>query len=212
MLTGQKTTLHRRGQTTVAAWVAMMVMVAEHLDHDKIAIPPSDRRWLFSNRRAPPHWRVWIGLHRRESHPLFTHNVLPFATKEEVERAPSGTAADANTQTSTICLGEHVVIHVMSSLVAKSIIRRWRLPPDIEPQMRQIWPVRISCVIWPPPAALTDAGLDLLAQQFFRAADALSRKKDGARVAADQRTPEALALPAFPFPLRNGHRESPPYP
>lgn len=179
LLTGKSTALHKKAQTLLAAWTAMMVMVAEHIDSEMVGISPADRRWLYENGRPPTHWRIWIGRHRREAHPLFVHNILPFAVAEkEIERLEGADRA-ANTQTSTICLGDHLVIHVISSQVGRSLIRRWNLPIAIAPIMSQIWPVRTSIVKWPPPASLTDAGIDLLAQQFFNAAAALARARSG---------------------------------
>jgi hypothetical protein len=179
LLTGQSTALHKRAQTLLAGWTAMMVMVAEHIDSEMVGISPADRCWLYENRRPPTHWRIWIGRHRREAHPLFVHNVLPFAVAaKEIER-PEGADRAANTQTSTICLGDHLVIHVISSQIGRSLIRRWKLPIAVAPVMSQIWPVRASIVKWPPPASLSDAGIDLLAQQFFNAAAACPRSRLG---------------------------------
>jgi hypothetical protein len=179
MLTGQKVALYESGKTTLASWAAMFVMVAEQVDQTKVAISAVERQWLREKRRPSSYWRIWIGQHRREAHPLFVHNVLPFASKEEVERPPRGPVAETNTQTSTICLGQHLLIHVMSSQIAWSIIRRWKLPAQIEPVMSQIWPVRAGAVKWPPPAALTDDDIHLLAQQFFTVATNLAREKLG---------------------------------
>jgi hypothetical protein len=47
MLDGQKTVLHRKGQTALATWMTMMVMVAEHVDREKIAISAIERRWFL---------------------------------------------------------------------------------------------------------------------------------------------------------------------
>jgi hypothetical protein len=177
MLTGQKTALYGKGQTVVSAWITMLVMVAEHLDRDKIAISAAERQWLYIKRRPPSHWRIWIGKHCREAHPLYTHNVLRIATEEEeIEGLPLDTASESNTQTSTICLGEHLVIHIMSSSVrvGRGLIRRWKLPPLIEPLMSEIWPVRAN-VTWPARTALTDVEISLIAQQLFNRAAAATR-------------------------------------
>jgi uncharacterized protein (DUF983 family) len=177
MLTGSQTFLRRKGQKTIAAWVAMMVMVAEYVDRDKIAIPSSDRKWLYTRRQPPSHWRIWIVEHAQRSHPLFVHNVLSCVTEEEFQRSESKAAAVFNTQTSTICLGKHLLIHIMSSPTVWSILRRWRLPPDIEPAMCQIWPIRNSIVAWPQRLAVTDSGISALAEQFVNAANAVVRRR-----------------------------------
>jgi hypothetical protein len=176
LLKGTNTTLHRRAQTTLASWIAMTVMVAEHVDKDKIAIGTDERSWFRNNRRAPGHWRIWIGRHSRDRRGMVTHNVMSFVSKEEFERAPHRPTGEANTQTTTICLGEHLLVHVMSSLVAYDIIRMWKLPPMVAPYLAQIWPVRIGLVRWPPPLALTDAGISLLSNEFFNRATWLARR------------------------------------
>ena len=176
MLVGDSTSLDRRGQRAVSAWSAMLVMVAEHVQREMIAIPGADRARLRARQMAPPHWRIWIGRHSRREHPLFTHRVLSFVPREEFERL-GGPAArvDSNTQTSTICLGKHLLIHVMSSDVAWSIVRRWRLRTEISAGLTQIWPTKTPTVSWPPSRALTDAGIDLVANVFFDKATALVR-------------------------------------
>jgi hypothetical protein len=168
MLHGNVVRLHRKAQTLVAGWATMMVMVAEYLNNEMVAVPLSDREFLRCTQRPPAHWRIWIGRHRRDAHPLFNHNVLAL-TQKEIEGVTSGLISEPNTQTSTICLGKHLVIYVMSSTAVWNIVRRWRIDPRVNRNLAQIWPVRSSAVAWPPPSALTDAGLDLLAQQFFRA-------------------------------------------
>jgi hypothetical protein len=177
MLVGTQTSLRKKGQTTLAAWIAMMVMVAEYVDRDKIAIPSSDRQWMYTKHQPPSHWRIWIGEHARKSHPLFVHNVLSCATEKEFQRSESKTATVFNMQTSTICLGEHLLIHVMSSPAVRSILRRWRLLPDIEPAMCQIWPIRNTAVAWPLRLAVTDTGINALAEQFVNAANAILRQR-----------------------------------
>jgi hypothetical protein len=175
MLTGEKTSFHRRGQTTLASWIAMTIMVAEHVDRKMVGIPSSDRVWLREHQKVPSHWRIWIGRHHREQHPMFTHRVLPFAPKEKNEGLPRPFSSNPNTQTSTICLGEHLLIHVMSSIVARGIIRRWKLPAAVNAGLIQIWPIKNSPVFWPPETVLADAGIDFMADDFFKKAAAVAR-------------------------------------
>lgn len=168
MLRGNVVQLHKKAQTLVAGWVTMMVMVAEHLNDEMVAVPLSDRQFLRCTKRPPDHWRIWIGRHHRNIHPLFNHNVLAL-TQKEIEGVTSGLMSDPSTQTSTICLGKHLVIYVMSSTAVWGIVRRWKIDPRVSRNLTQVWPIRKSVVAWPPSSTLTDAGLDLLAQQFFRA-------------------------------------------
>jgi hypothetical protein len=178
ILTGNTVTLHRNGQTTLAAWTAMMVMVAEHLNEQMVAIPTSDRKWLRSKIRPPSHWRIWIGRHDRTSHPLFTHNVLSFAFEKEIQRIGLEAAVPVNAQTSTILLGQHLLIHVMSSAVARNIVRRWQLPAALAPSLVQIWPITRPAVTWPPQGGvLRDTAIVFLADHFFNAGNYLARER-----------------------------------
>jgi hypothetical protein len=178
MLEGTKITLAAKGQRAIATWAAMMIMVSEHMDKDEemVATPPSDRRWFYENRRPPAsRWRIWIGQHRRETHELFIHNVMPLGTEEEIKRLGAKTPASPNTQTSTICLGQNLVIHAMGFHRVWGFIRRIKLSPEVSPVMRQIWPIQ-STVIWPTSQlALNDAGLELLSMQWFEEMRLLTR-------------------------------------
>jgi hypothetical protein len=94
--------------------------------------------------------------------------VVALGTENEAQGLPFDAPADPNTQTTTVCLGDHLVIHVMSSDRIWPFIQRWRLPTHVAGVMTQIWPIRRSPVAWPTAdAALNDKGLDLLAMQFF---------------------------------------------
>lgn len=178
ILEGTPIHLRRNGQTALASWATMMIMVAEHLDAEMIAVPQLDRQWLRTKLRPPSHWRIWIGRHTAIQHPLFTHNVVSMVPEKEIERLGPEGSVPPNTQTSTILLGKHLIIHVMSSAAARTIIRRWKLPAQISPSLCQIWPVIDQLVIWPRPGgALDDTAIDVLAQHFFRAGDQLAREK-----------------------------------
>ena len=153
----------------------MTVMVAEFLDWDQVAVSSEERRGFFNNVRTPRHWRIWIGHHQRKTYPLWTHNAMSL-TEEKIETIATDAVHKSNTQTSTILLGEHLIIHVMSSRIARRIIRLWKLPPSIAPQMTQIWPIRNPRVTWPPKGTLDDADIGLLADQFYSRVTAQVRR------------------------------------
>jgi hypothetical protein len=168
-LTGQPTSLNKRERRIISAWIAMMVMVGEYATKEFIAIPERDRLYLRREQKPPSHWRIWIGAHNCQEFPLYSHNVLSLA-KEKIEGAPDDFVPPPNTQTTTICLGDYLVIYVMSSIIAREYVRRWVLPPQIGRGMLQIWPIGIRSggdVRWAPFPRLTDKGLALLANHFF---------------------------------------------
>jgi len=177
MLTGDTVRLQRNGLTTLAAWTTMMVMVSEHLNEEMVAISLAERQRFKANKRAPSHWRIWIGRHAAVHHPLFTHNIASFAPEQEIERLGIEGAIPSNTQTSTILLGKHLLIHVMSSTVARHIIRRWRLPAFLAPGLTQIWPVVATPVSWPPTGGIfLDSAINTLAQEFASKAGLLGQE------------------------------------
>lgn len=179
MLEGKPIALHRRAQTVLAAWIAMTVMVAEHRNLELVAVPQSDRTYLLENLRPPSHWRIWIGRHKRIDAAMFTHNVLSFANPgEKIQISARPTDREPNTQTTTICLGKYLIIHVMSSVPAWNIVRRWKLPAprDGASAVLQIWPIRPGPVKWPPAVSLTDIAIDLLANEFIDKATDLVRQ------------------------------------
>lgn len=176
LLLGKKSRLHRRAQRTLAAWIAMTVMVAEFTDRDRRAIPETDRQWLRENQTAPSHWRIWVGRQDRKQAPMYYKNVVTLVSEEEFKRVPHPAVPEGNTQTTTICLGQHTLIHVMSSVVGAKFIRRWNIPNQFAAGLSQIWPIRNGTVRWPPRDDLTfsDTGIDALANEFFRRVTAYS--------------------------------------
>jgi hypothetical protein len=178
MLGGRTITLKRNGMTALAAWAAMFVMVAEHLRDEMVAISAYDRNFLRTKMRPPSHWRIWIGRHAAVSHPLFSHNVLSFALEQEIQQIGLEASVPVNTQTSTILLGKHLLIYVMSSAVARNIIRRWVLPDLVRSHLAQIWPIVNATATWPPNGlALRDPVIHALAQHFFRAGNTLAKER-----------------------------------
>ena len=176
ILTDKKINLHRRAQKTLASWAAMMTMTAEFVDRKKVAISQEDRTYLKCEGQPPSDFRIWIALHRRENYPfLVNHHVVEFSPEEEIKKAPGALSHQPNAQTSTISVGEYLLIHVLSSHVHRRLVPRWRLPDSIAPAVFQIWPVRAPIISWPPEARLNDAGIKALADQFFEISSAWAR-------------------------------------
>jgi hypothetical protein len=180
MLKAETISMLKKNQTTLAAWTAMFVMTSEFMAPEKMAISVQERRFLKKRQRPPHQWRIWIG--KRDTDPLnvrWIHDVFTFL-KDKSEAAPPGTIPAGNTQASTILLGQQLVIHAMSSSVARSIIKRWRHPESIERKIQQIWPVTNREVTWPNIGApLSSDEVRQLAKHFWNELDTGAKIRNG---------------------------------
>jgi hypothetical protein len=168
---GKSFILNRKQQKALAAWAAMTVMTGEFIEKAMVAIPQADRTFLMENLVPPRQWRIWIsrytpGLNVRQ----WTHHAVALEI-EGKEDAAFYEPSPPNTQSSTICVGEHLFFYVMSSEIAQTIVRRWNFPPSIKPLLSQIWPASAATVRWPPGRALTSIETNYVADEFFRRVD-----------------------------------------
>jgi len=126
LLENRQTILRKNAKVAISSWVAMMIMVSENLDKEMISISTSTRQWFKKNQRPPFHWRIWIAHHSARSHELFSHNVATLATDEEIERAGPNATEEPNSHSTTILLGNYLLIHAMSSshIMGRGFIRR----------------------------------------------------------------------------------------
>jgi hypothetical protein len=172
ILENKPTVLRRNAKVALSAWATMTVMVSEHINHEMVAIPKSARQWFMENKRPPSHWRIWIAHHSAHNHDLFSHNVATLATDEEIKRVGTNAANEPNSHSTTILLGNHLLIYAMSSSMAsgRRFVRQWRHPTEIAAGLIPIWPPGKTPIIWPPPLpyrGLNDAGINLLASAFL---------------------------------------------
>jgi hypothetical protein len=177
MLQGRSARLNRREQAKLASWAAMMVMVAEFMDRNMVAVPQHQRNFLRREKRIPTRWRVLIASREPSDHSRFTHHALALTKPgQKIEPAGPHGVAPSNTQTSTICLGEHLVVHVISSNTVPDIIQRWEFPDRLAPALKQIWPIVENDVSWPLAETLHPEDLAYLAEVFFETVQAVHRR------------------------------------
>lgn len=170
MLEGRRTALSRNAQKIIAAWATMTAMTAEFVDDEMVAVPQIERDYLRETHLPPRSWRIWIGRYARSGMAKrYWHNVMAL-TDQKIERSALYLPHPSNTQTTTICFGENLVVYLMSSEVelARSIIRRWSFPGNAAPAMSQIWPAKSKPAIWPGAGTLSATGLDYIANDFYR--------------------------------------------
>jgi hypothetical protein len=167
MLEGKRVSLHRKAQKIVAAWAAMTAMTAEYLNEQMVAVPQSDRDHLRKTSQVPKYWRIWIGRYERSGgKKRFWHNAMAL-TEQKVEGAAIFAPSPSNSQTTAMCLGDHLFIYIMNSEVAWNLVRRWHIPRSVSPLLSQIFPAAAPTVVWPPGRPLTFRETDFVSDQFY---------------------------------------------
>ncbi len=117
---------------------------------------------------------------QRQTRQMYFHRGLFLVTtEEEAERIQRNKFNPSNTQTTTICLGEHLLVHAISSSAAPDVIRRWKMPPEFLDGLVEIWPVRRGIAAWPPRRTFNDLGIETLANDFYEKAIATVRWRRG---------------------------------
>jgi len=169
MIQGKANRLDRKQQKIISAWATITAMTSEFVNDEFSAIPQTDRDSLRDNLRVPKGWRIWIGRYRwAEGVERWTHHVMTLA--EQGYEGPAGELGHPmNTQTTTICVGQDFMVHIMSSSVdtGQSILRRWNFPDPINACLRQVHPAAASVVRWPPPRIIAPKELYYIANTFF---------------------------------------------
>lgn len=165
LLSGGTRVLSREDQTILASWSAMHIMVAEHFEPEKSAIPSTDHRYLWQTGLAPDTWKIWIGNYRRGKWVgYWVHHALAI-DEDYVSYSSEGSIARGNTQTTTFIVGQ-LYIHAFSSSSMPSLSSRFNLGPLGIQKLAQIWPIRESALVW-PPTVMNDLDADGMAREIF---------------------------------------------
>jgi len=167
LLKGERIGLHKKAQATLAAWIAMFTMVAEHQSRTprKVAITTAHRRYLMDNRTVPSDWKIWIGYYERQSWPrVYVHNTLPVSSEENSINHTEDGFPLPNTQTTTFVVGQ-LYSHVLSTAVRGGINRQRVQVPGVV----QLWPFKASPVGW-PRTPMTDEQAEGIAMAYIQGA------------------------------------------
>jgi hypothetical protein len=164
MLDGRHVVLNTSEQSAFAAWVAMAVITAEQMDKTRIAVQPSDRRWLYENQIAPLHWGIWIAKHKASAvwRPRLIHHVIEFA--KDGENIEDASRRSHNTQATTYKVGE-VLIHAMSCDPFPNIVRDCRYDLMFPGKVARLWPAE-SSIKW-PLTTISDFEAHYISTAFF---------------------------------------------
>lgn len=179
MLEGRSTVLNRKAQKIVAAWITMTAMTAEFLDDEMVAVSQEDRDCLRVTGKTPRFWRIWISRYDGKKVSCRFHHHVFALTDQEVEGIDPYAYAPPNSQTTTIGFGDHFMVHLMSSEVGWSVVRRFNFHPGIKPNLIQIWPAAGSNVSWPPNKAFNRKGVEMVADEFYARVMRQMRKQAG---------------------------------
>ncbi len=169
LLEGREVILYPKDQQLLARWCAIFVMTNEFagVDRTKIAVPPSERRYVMERDRAPSNWGIWLGRYKRsEQDGLWAHHSIPISDSNHIVETAEDNTPIANTQATTFSVGE-LYVTVLSSALIK-IVRRWHFGTEGLRLLRQIWPVTRTAVRWPPPYMMGEEA-SLFSGAFFRA-------------------------------------------
>lgn len=166
LVTGNTSEVNRYAQTVLSMWAAMAIMVGEFRERAHAIIPAEERRYLMDYRKAPPHWRIWIGDYERDKwRSRWFHNTLLVQTPEHVPEGADDGVSRPNTQTTTLVVGR-LYIHAMSSSVP-NLVDRFVFVGSGTPKLRQIWPIIDDKMDWPPALAITNGEAHSIATAFY---------------------------------------------
>jgi hypothetical protein len=104
----------------------MTVMTGEHIPRDPsgIAVPQSDRNWLYNTEFAPAGWRFWLGHYKRQRCPGQWFRVTsPISAAEDVSSVSDEDSRLPNMQTTAFVIGQ-LFVFVMSS-VHSDVVKLW---------------------------------------------------------------------------------------
>jgi len=191
LIEGEATALDINAQRSIAAWVAMTVIVAEYFE-GRISTTYGDRRYLRMTLKPSDRWKIHIGHFVRGNwKPHLIHHTFPISSrKHRIQRNESG-IPKPNTQTTTFTVGQ---LYIFAASSPTDIFEQWRVTADGAGKLTQIWPILRNVVGWPPPA-ITDREADTISAAFFQFAEQVGRLNlDPVVGAAVFR--EGLALPA----------------
>jgi hypothetical protein len=167
LLKGERISLHKKAQATLAVWIAMFAVVAEHQSKTprKVAITAAHRRYLMDNRTVPSDWKIWIGYYESKSWPrVYVHNTLPVSSESTIVHHTEDGFPLPNTQTTTFVIGT-LYVHVLSTALRGAINRqRIKLPGVV-----QLWPFKASPIGW-PRSSLADDEAEGVAMAYMRGA------------------------------------------
>jgi hypothetical protein len=169
LITSGATVLSKDAQRTIAAWIAMKVMVAEFSERET-ASDHEARTHVMSKREPPNGWKIWIGRHSSEQWRTgYFRSAFTLGNRGPDGRIrPLNDSLDHNTQSVVLGLGDLVFLAISTRLPDVA----FNIPNENRTALRQIWPFEHE-VAWPPLVTMDDRYVWTLTSAFDKFAQTI---------------------------------------
>jgi hypothetical protein len=157
MIQGEPINLAQVQQATLAQWIAMKVMVAEHSRGDDVIATEVERSAFRSSRTIPRGFQIWLGrcgLDRWRSG-LFRSAATYSLPYQIIDRTRK------NTGTVTFGIGD-LLVFVLNT----SVRHLFQYSAQMLAKMHPLWPPKDSELAWPLTAPLSIQDADQLANSL----------------------------------------------
>lgn len=150
--------------TDLAAWAAIVSIMAEFDDTKTQAIPKADVEYIFQHRRPPPHWKIMCGQYiGSRSAPTRYHHTSALAGN--IHKINKIEHRKPNVQISIHILGK-LIIYAASSTCHEFSIHT--LEDNTTGGLAVIWPLPNTSHKWPPANSIDDTEVEFIAHVLPR--------------------------------------------
>lgn len=159
LMLGNDISINAANQSALAAWGAMISVIAEYTDIPTQSIPVEHRRHLMEHGTPPEGWFIWIAAYKGENwKQRYRHHGLAASTKADVHLVRPA----YNTQFSTFVVGS-LFLHTASTTLPISP----SFFSSLDGQISKIWPPNTTSVEFSGRDAMSDDCADRVADFLF---------------------------------------------
>jgi hypothetical protein len=165
IITGELTTLDRQGLTTLAKWMALKVIVAEHAAPDNALTPQCDRTAFWPRGVIPSYFRLYVAHNVSNAQLYYLRHAHCIAYSPDGPNPPlDGTSK--NVQIVTFATGE-AVMQAVSTRIEGAILEDRAYVVGFHDRCR-IWPVPATTIDFPQRPRLDADGIENIASILER--------------------------------------------
>jgi hypothetical protein len=155
MIRSKPVTLNRQNQTDVAAWIALVSIMAEFTDPTSAGILDQDRKAILKNKCPPSSWLIYIGGYSGTKWGKFHYRHYGF--RFFFEKVPK-------TLQSTTFTIDSLLIHAFSS-TESTMVSDYR-SNHVHSGLFQLWPLTTDSLDCPVGAVVGDDYIDVLVHTY----------------------------------------------